>query len=176
MWELEKSQDGVDVYTALRTGERFKSFKAKTTVHASSEEVVKVLEDVKKYVDWFAYTKRARLIEANPQEKFVYMETRFPWPFTNEDMIYKMTVTTDTGATVRVGLQGVPNYLPAVDGVSRMKKADGYLLLKPVANQTEITYVMHSELGGDIPAWMANQYIFELPLQTLSNLKHRFDQ
>jgi len=52
-----------------------------------------------------------------------------------------------------------------------MKGANGYILLNPAGNKTEITYYMHSDLGGGIPVWMANKYIHNLPYQTLCNLR-----
>ena len=53
-----------------------------------------------------------------------------------------------------------------------MKEANGYILLKPVGGKTEITYYMHSDIGGEIPVWMANKYIDNLPYQTLSRLNN----
>jgi hypothetical protein len=52
-----------------------------------------------------------------------------------------------------------------------MKKAEGYILLQPSDNKTEIIYVFHSEPGETIPAWMANNSIAKLPFKTLSGLR-----
>jgi hypothetical protein len=82
-----------------------------------------------------------------------------------------MTFATEENALYKVTLSGLPNYSPLVAGVTRMKGAHGYISLKPMGDKTEITYYMHSHLGGDIPAWMANRYIHNLPYQTLSKLK-----
>jgi hypothetical protein len=82
-----------------------------------------------------------------------------------------MTFATEANATTKVTLAGVPTYSPPVKGIARMKGANGYVLLNPAGNKTEVTYYMHSELGGAIPVWMANQYIHNLPYLTLSNLR-----
>jgi hypothetical protein len=171
LWELEKDSDGVKVYTKLEADSPYKSFKAVTVTNTSSKVVIDLLNDVNGYANWFAFTEKVKLLESNSREKYIYMETQFPWPFNNEDMIYKMTFATEENALYKVTLSGLPNYSPLVAGVTRMKGAHGYISLKPMGDKTEITYYMHSHLGGDIPAWMANRYIHNLPYQTLSKLK-----
>ncbi len=171
LWELEQDSDGVKVYTKLEADSLFKSFKAITVTDATSAEIVEILKDVNGYVSWFAYTEKVELLENGSHEKYVYMETRFPWPFNNEDMIYKMTFDTEVNAITKVTLAGMPSYSPPVKGITRMKGANGYILLNPTGNKTEITYYMHSDLGEAIPVWMANKYIHNLPLKTLDKLK-----
>lgn len=171
LWELEKDSDGIKIYTKFETGSPYKSFKAITVANTTSESIAEILKDINGYMSWFAFTEKVTILENSLYEKYVYMETQFPWPFNNEDMIYKMTFATEESAITKVTLLGVPNYSPPVEGVIRMKQANGYIFLKPIGNKTEITYYMHTELGGNIPVWMANKYIYNLPYQTLSNLK-----
>lgn len=170
LWELEKDSDGIKVYTMLETGSPYKSFKAIAVINSTSDAITEILKDVKGYAGWFSFTEKAKLLENGLYEKYVYMETQFPWPFKNEDMIYKMTFSTEGNAVTKVTLIGIPDYYPPVEGVIRMKNANGYILLKPIGNKTEITYYMHTDSGGDIPIWMANKYMFNLPYQTLTNL------
>ncbi len=170
-WELEKDGDGVKVFTQFEAGSPYKSFKAVTVSNASSKAIIEILKDINGYASWFAFTEKVELLKNDSQEKYVYMETRFPWPFNNEDMIYRMTFAAEENAIYKVTFKGLPNYSPPVAGVTRMKSAYGYISLKPIDDKTEITYYMHSELGGDIPVWMTNQYIHNLPFQTLSKLK-----
>lgn len=170
LWELEKDSDGIKVFTRLETGSPYKSFKAITVTDASSEVVAEKLQDIDGYVMWFAFTEKVKLLASNSNEKFVYMETQFPWPFKNEDMIYRITFATEGNGITKVTLTGVPDYLPPVEGINRMKDANGYILLKTIGNKTEVTYFMHSDLGGDIPLWMANKFIWNLPFKTLRKL------
>lgn len=174
-WELAASKDGVEVFTGHKQGSRFKAFKAVTRIEASPAEILGVLLDVERYVDWFAYTKRAKVLEATADARTIYLETEFPWPFANEDMIYKMSQTT-TDQTVRLALEGVPSCRPRIKGVQRMKGASGHIEVRSVGTLTEVTYTMHTELGGSIPFWLANKNLHELPLRTLGNLKGRLER
>ncbi len=173
-WQLAASKDGVEVFTAPKPGRPYKMFRAVTRIEASLSEVLEVLNDVERYVEWFAFTKRAIVLEASPNEKLIYLETAFPWPFSNEDMVYRLTQTTSSDL-VRLSLEGLPSARPRVDGVQRMRSANGHIEVRAVGSAVEVVYSMHTELGGGIPLWLANQNVHELPLQTLTQLKRRLE-
>jgi hypothetical protein len=85
-------------------------------------------------------------------------------------MVYKMSIETSRGE-IKIALKGIPDYLPEKKGIVRMKKVEGYILLKPTGNNTEIVYVFHSEPGDNVSTWLANNSIAELPFKTLSGLQ-----
>ncbi len=174
-WELAASKDGVRVFTTNRQGSAFKAFKAVTRIEASPAQVLDVLLDVERYVEWFAYTKTAKVLETTATARTIYLETEFPWPFSNEDMVYLMSQTT-SDQMVRLTLEGVPSHRPRIKGVQRMKSASGHIEVRSVGTMTEVTYIMHTELGGGIPIWLANKNIHELPLRTLGSLKTRLER
>ena len=169
-WQLVKQRNNISVYTRLETGSLYKSFKAVSFVSSSPREIFEVLGDVNGYKKWFAFAKAVRLLEHSENTKYVYMETGFPWPFSNEDMVYKISSTSNKDGTIKLILDGEPDFIPSHDGVVRMLDAKGYISLYPEKDQTKITYFMHAELGGNIPPMLANSFIHELPLSTLENL------
>lgn len=169
-WQLVKSDSNVTVYTKQGLGRAYKSFKAVGIVQSTPQKLLKVLDDVDGYNQWFAFSESVRLLKIIQNEKYVYMETSFPWPFSNGDMIYKISLTKNNNGETTLVLNGVPDFIPAIDGIKRMPDAKGYILLQPEKEHTIVTYVMHTELGGDIPPWLANKYIHLLPFQTLNNL------
>jgi len=172
-WQLVKRDSNVAVYTRREPGSEYKTFKAVGLVRSTPGKVLDVLDDVAHYKHWFAFSKSIRLLKRTQNEKYVYMETSFPWPFRNEDMIYKLSVTKNSNGETKLVLNGLADFIPSIDGIQRMRGAKGYILLQKEKEQTKITYVMHAEFGGDIPPWLANTYIHLLPLQTLSNLIER---
>jgi len=174
-WQQVKRESSVAVYTRQEPGSEYKTFKAVGLVQSTPEEILEILDDVAHYKHWFAFSKSIRLLKRTRYEKYVYMETSFPWPFRNEDMIYRMSVTENNNGEIKLVLNGLADFIPRIDGIQRMRGAKGYILLQEEKDQTIITYVMHAEFGGDIPPWLANSYIHLLPLQTLSNLIERVD-
>lgn len=169
-WEKVKHNSAVTVYTKEIPGNPYKSFKAVGIVQTTPQKLLEILDDVSCYSQWFAYSNSVRLLKSEVNEKYVYMETNFPWPFKNEDMIYLLSVVENGNAEIKLILDGMPDLIPAVDGIKRMRYAKGYILLQPVENHTIATYVMHAELSGDIPLWLVDKYIHLMPFETLGNL------
>jgi hypothetical protein len=170
-WEIDKSKAGITIYTRFEEGSDFKSFKANMTVNASTDEIIKVLKNANGYTKWYGYTKSSILLKQEKDGQYNYVETIFPWPYRNRDMVYKMSINTTLPEAIKISLKGIPDYTQEKRGVVRMKKAAGYILLQPLENKTEVTYVFHSEPGDNVPAWLANNSIAELPFKTLSGLR-----
>jgi START domain len=170
-WEVSRNEDGIVVYIRAEKGSAFKSFKAITTLEASTDEIINKLKDADNYSKWYGYTKTSKLIKQEDSVQYNYVETIFPWPFANRDMVYKMSIRSRHAGVVEIALIGLPDYMPEKKGIMRMQKADGYLLLKPLDSKTEITYAFHSEPGDNIPTRLANNSIAELPLITLLGLR-----
>ena len=170
-WEVDKNKDGIVVYTRAEKNSSFISFKAVATIDASTDEIINILKNVDSYTKWYGYTKTSKLIKQENGVQYNYVETIFPWPFANRDMVYRMSINSLPSGVVEISLNGLPDYIPEKKGITRMKKAEGYLLLKPLNGKTEITYEFHSEPGDNIPTWLANNSIAELPFKTLLGLR-----
>ena len=171
-WEIDKDKDGIKVFTRVEKDSDFKSFKAVMIVDASISEIVKILRDSDEYTKWFGYTKTSKLIKKEADVQYNYIETIFPWPYSNRDMVYRMSIDTPIDETVKITIKGIPDYLPEKKGIVRMKKAEGYMLLKPLDDKIEVTYIFHSEPGENVPSWLANHSIAELPYKTFSGLRN----
>ena len=170
-WDLDKNQEGIKVYTKTTEGSAFRTFKAVAYINAPVDEIIEVLKDVGQYTEWYGYTKTSKLLESNDGIQYNYIETTFPWPYKNRDMVYQMSMNFKHPQKVEICLVGIPDYIPEREGIIRMKKAKGYILLKSMNDKTQITYEFHTEPGGRIPIWLANNSIAELPLKTLIGLR-----
>ena len=54
-----------------------------------------------------------------------------------------------------------------------MKKASGYITLEPDNGNIIVTYYFHSEPSQNIPTWLINPKIHEMPFQTFKGLRKR---
>jgi len=170
-WEIDKDKNGIKVYTRAEKGSNFKAFKAIVEVDNSIDEIIKILKNVSEYKNWYGYTKTSKLLKTEKGIQYNYVETIFPWPYRNRDMAYKMSIEKYSSGKIKILLKGLPTYISQKKGIVRMKKAEGYILLQPNNGKTEIIYVFHSEPGKNIPAWLANNSIADLPFKTLSGLR-----
>lgn len=171
VWEVDKKNDGITVYTRKESHSDYKAFKATVSLKSSLDQIIELLKDADRYKDWYGFTKTSKLLSREKNVQYTYMETIFPWPFSNRDMVYKMTIDTVNAGEVLISLDGISDYLPDKKGIVRMKKASGFIRLIAKDNNTDLIYQFHSEPGKSIPVWLANQSIAELPYKTLLGLK-----
>lgn len=175
-WEIDKNKEGIKVYTRVEEGSDFKSFKAVMTVAATNDEVLKILKNADRYSTWYGYTKTSKLLKQEKDVQYNYVETIFPWPYRNRDMVYRMSIDTLTTGAIKIALKGIPDYIQEKNGIVRMKEAEGYILLQPMDSGTEVIYVFHSEPGENVPPWLANNSIAELPFKTLAGLRKMLEE
>ncbi len=56
----------------------------------------------------------------------------------------------------------------------RMEEAKGFWLFYPLdTDKVEITYQMHIDPGGGIPAWILNAFIVDAPIDDLKAIRER---
>ena len=170
-WKLDKNQDGIRVYTKAKKDSEFKAFKAIVLVDASVDEIIELLKNADRYTEWYGYTKTSKLLNHENGVQYNYVETMFPWPYKNRDMVYRMSMNAGYPEEVKISLVGIPDYIPEKKGIVRMKKAKGYISLQSLNDKTQVTYEFHSEPGDNVPKWLANNSIAELPFKTLFGLR-----
>lgn len=59
-----------------------------------------------------------------------------------------------------------------VPGLIRVTQLKGQWILVPKGDQlTEVTYQLEAEPAGDIPSWLANQFVIDAPMVSLRTLR-----
>ncbi len=169
-WKLAKNKDGIKVYVGEIPNSDYYAFKAIMFVSSTQENVLKVLSDVEKYSEWFAYTASAQLIKQADNKQLIFMETDYPWPYANECMNYWITYNKLPDNRLKINLEGTNKNIHCRYS---LKKANGYILLDPASKNTKITYYFHSEPSQSIPPWLINPMIHDMPFQTFAALKEK---
>lgn len=171
-WKLVKEDSGIKVYTKTESGSQYKAFKAEMQVSCKIEDIVGVLKNMRSVNNWVVNCKGVKLLKTEDNEQYYYIETSLPWPFNSRDMVYHFQYMEINSEQFKVTVTGIPDYVLHVEGFVRMTKADGYWLLTSIdTNNTAITYQMHVEPGGLIPAWLANPFIVNVPFSTFKELR-----
>lgn len=172
-WNLVKDEAGIKVYTRTESGSKYKAFKAEMQVNCKIENIVEVLKNTASINKWVVNCKGVKLLKTEDNDQYYYIETSLPLPFENRDMVYHFQYIETNSRQVRVIVAGIPEYIQPEEGIVRMVKADGYWLLTLVdTNKTAVTYQMHVEPGGLIPAWLANPFIKNVPFSTFKELRN----
>ena len=70
-----------------------------------------------------------------------------------------------------------PAYLDAEKGLVRISRGSGFWLVKEIIpGQLELIFQMQVDPGGNIPAWLANMFVVDTPLHTLTELKRMMSE
>lgn len=171
-WKLAKDKKGIKVYVSEICNSPYYAFKATMSVEATEIEIVKILQEVNKYPEWFAFTASAKLISKGTDEQVFFMETDYPWPFSNECMNYNMKFVKTPENHQKIIITGTNK---RTNCTYSLKKATGYILLEPEKQSTKISYYLHCEPSQNIPTWLINPNIDEMPYQTFVSLRNKLN-
>lgn len=171
-WELAKDKKGIKVYVSEIPNSDYYAFKAIMSVKASETEIVKMLKEVDTYPEWFAFTASAKLIKQTTNEQLFFMETDFPWPYSNECMNYQMEFVENQDNIQKIT---ITESNKNTNCKRSLKKASGYILLEPDGENTKISYYFHSEPSQNIPTWLINPMIHEMPYQTFVSMRKKLN-
>lgn len=176
VWKLETEKQGIRVFLTVLPDSDVKAFKAQTTVNASMASVFAVMDDPKTCEKWiYECTEGTILDKNNFSERFVYVLNDLPWPARTRDYILKIRNTShNNGTRLVVYARSEPGMVPEKNPVKyvRIKKIMIHYELQQLSgNQTKITWIQHTEPSGNIPSWMANMNLTDIPFYSLNKLK-----
>ena len=174
-WVL--SSDGKDIKTYYRESAEsdIKELKIITSIEAPAILVFELLNDIDLYDDWVYRTSEAKLVQYyNNRSLQYYAVVDFPWPFDDREMYIKSSYTispdqksisTNSMAVPRKDIESREDHVRITDMVL------GWDLEEDEQGVTHVTYVLRSDPGGSIPAWMVNLALEAGPKQTMTNLR-----
>jgi len=173
-WKLSAEKDGIKVYTSQVPDSKVKAIKVECEIQASAAQLVALLLDVNTSADWIYRTKSCSLVKrVSPSELYYYSKISLPWPAANRDFVAHLTVKQNPDTKI-VTIDGpaVAGMVPEKKGIVRIARSVGKWTITPCGNDLlKIEYTLHTEPGGNIPAWMVNMFATEGPLQVFENLK-----
>lgn len=171
-WKLERDYEGILVYTKTVAGSSYKAFKGEIYLDAKLDKVKAVFRDIPSFHKWMSNTRSTKVVEKLGENACIhYVEVEAPWPVSDRDGYYEFNYLGLDNGGLRINVKGVPNYAPEKSDYVRLQESKGYWLIEPTDGKVKVTYQMHAEPGGYVPAWAANQSIVETPFFTLKQLR-----
>lgn len=175
-WTLKKSGSGIEIYLRDYPGSKTKEFRAMMRVPgARLSSLMGVFDDTPSYPRWMHNCIEARLVKRiSASERITYSATKAPWPVSTRDMVTHSIVRQDpTTLAVTLKINALPEFLPPVNGRVRIQKLDAAWTFRPEGNgDVLVTYQLHSEPGGSLPAGLANMAVTDLPFNTFIKLRN----
>lgn len=171
-WELKKEEDGIEVSVRPYPGSSVKEFRATVEIDSDFDTVLKKILDASSYPTWLEFCKEAKVVEKINEKSFVaYSVNKLPFPLNNRDVV--TTSKFEKGKdNAKIDFEATPDKLPMTEGLVRITVLKGFWILKTTApNKTAVTYQVHTEPGGNVPAWAVNSAIVDHPFHTLRKLR-----
>lgn len=176
-WKVAKNEDGIKVSLSEVPGSDYKAYQGVTLINAPLVKIKGLQEDVAGACSWIHECKTQKLLKHEGDKSWTYTQFNTPWPVTPRDSILEVTTTVAPDGTLTRNLKGVPTYIPEEKGFVRVAQVDGFWKLVPKGeNLTEVTYQVHTEPGGSVPAMVANKFVVDAPFKTLKALKERAEK
>ncbi|MEG1629227.1 START domain-containing protein [Pseudomonas sp.] len=171
-WHLAKDEDGIQVYLDEVPGSKYQRFRGVTLIKASVRTLGDLQENLRIACKWLYGCASMRLLEVEGDSTWVYLTTELPWPASPRDMVIRVqTERRDDGSLLR-HLSAVTGKVERQPQLIRVSQLKGLWTLVPKGEQlTEVTYQLEAEPAGDIPSWLANQFVIDAPIVSLRTLR-----
>ncbi|WP_442113649.1 START domain-containing protein [Pseudomonas sp. NUPR-001] len=170
-WHLAKDEDGIQVYLDDVPGSKYQRFRGVTLIKTDVRTLSDLQENLRVACKWLYGCKSMRLLDVEGDSTWVYLTTELPWPASPRDMVIQVqTERTDDGLIRH--LSAVSGKVERQPGLIRVTQLKGLWTLIAKGEQlTEVTYQLEAEPAGDIPSWLANQFVIDAPMVSLRTLR-----
>ncbi|MDQ6938811.1 MAG: START domain-containing protein [Verrucomicrobiota bacterium] len=159
-WKEESDAKGVVIQSRLRPGSSLKEFRAVGAIEATPAKVFAVIDDAESYAGFMPYVAEARVLRREKNSAVLYQRLSLPLVSDRDYTIVSKHETSlgPDGPIYRVHWEAANNLGPLVkSGVVRVNLCEGGWLLEPNGpNTTRATYLIYTDSGGAIPAFIAN--------------------
>ena len=172
-WELQKDENGIQVFFKKVPGSDIKAFMGKTVMSASASSILKAMQTDATCVEWIEGCVRAETLEGALFDNFYqYGVNHLPWPANDRDYVIHITTSaTPNNELIKLRLDAVEGIVPKTGNVRLTKMNIRYYLTPIDSSTTEMVWVQHTEPGGYIPGWLVNMLLLDIPFRSLTKLE-----
>lgn len=179
VWKRNLAKNGITIETRSIPGSAYKEFRATMVVKTSLAKAVAVMQDIPGYTRWMKDCKEAReLSKVSATSGLIYSLQATPWPIAEREAVVRYAFSrVKNPPVVRIHIEAAAGVLPVTPGRVRISRLKGYWnFWEIVPGSVEITYTLHSEPGGSLPAWAVAGMVAHLPYETLNKLRAQLEK
>ena len=173
---LKKDSEAIKVFLCETEESAFKTIKVQLEAETTLKEYAAGLLDIESYKYWQYNILDPHILKViNKKEVIYYSEVDTPWPISHRDLVFHLKMWQDsTSQVLYVSLEQLPDYIPEKEGIVRIPEAKSLLSVTPInENRVSVSYIIHVDPGGEVPAFIANLFSAQTPWQTFKNYRDR---
>jgi hypothetical protein len=174
-WEAMRQANGRDeVNTWVRpvNGLDVKAFRGVTELKANAWTVLALLSDTRNLATWIFQGHTSEHVEGTPLEQ-ARLRFKGVWPANDRDVFIRTAVNQLPSGVIVVDSTNVADQ-PTQDCCVRIPLLHNVFRLTPLkGGWTRVEFETLIDLGGQVPAWLANLVSTKAPLLTLQNMQQQ---
>ncbi|WP_374257159.1 START domain-containing protein [Aquabacterium sp.] len=164
-------RESVQAWVRDVEGSPIKDFRGQTEVPYSVLSTLALITDPRQMCSWI-FQCAAASQPADRTADHVYLRFKGAWPSSDRDLLTRARIRQESDGTIVVDSREVGDY-PTQAGAIRIPYLRNQFRLTPLkGGWTRIEFRTRVDLGGQVPAWLANFVSTQAPVATLEAI-HR---
>lgn len=177
-WVKESEENGIKAYSRLKEGKDYYEFRTVFTAKTTIYEAKKLITKIDNLKTWLPSTLESKLLDkVSDTEFYGYTVTDAPWPASNRDLVFKMTVKRHSSKSYTITLKGEPDYYPKQSDKVRVYE---YLAVWKIDlkkdNLIEVDYTASFNPGSTYPNWLIKNSMVEARIETSLNFRKQLEK
>ena len=175
VWEKVFEDDGILVESAEVPGKNLPSFRATGILGHNLYELLAVLDDVPRHLEWMVRMSASDTIEQlSDVDRVIYNRCDVPWPASDRDSVMQVLAEFNRERHyVKLRFLRIKHPLrPELEGVVRIPDLTSEAELTALGpNKTKVSYLIDIDPGGSLPSWLVEWVVERIPYQMLKKLQ-----
>jgi hypothetical protein len=176
-WNLVKEEGPLKVYTRLKEGTDHLETKVAGKGEADLRAILAVMQDADNYTSFMPNCiESSKIVMKGDTFQIHRVITDSPWPVSDREGIYEFNYKYfPDSSQVVVSFKAITEtYGPTREDCIRVVDAKGYWkFVELEGKEIYVEYVIYANPGGNIPYWLSNMSVVDLPLGTVIGAFHR---
>jgi len=171
-WEIAKEADNIQIYTKDHPSNKFKYFKALTTIDQSMETIVAAMLDLHVIPTYYEMIIDIQDInQITPQKASYTIIFDFPWPIKDRfaPVVSEIIQQDDNSVLVTTVLQ--ESDMEKEDMLMVATLNSNWIFTAQGENSTHVNHNGNMDPGGSIPAWLATSGVIDNPFNSVSRFR-----
>jgi len=179
-WQVRAKRDGVTLSRPAAKAGSVVPSRGVTIVNAPLFQVLAVIQDVPRHVEWRTRCVESRMIPLpGHEEPLTYSRSAGNWVVADRDSVVRSVLSSvEWGRDARVAFESVDSpHAPLVAGVVRTPYAAGHYALEFLGpERTRVAYQIEIDLGGYVPGFVMRFVSEDMPIETLVSLREQVNK
>jgi hypothetical protein len=157
-WERVDVEDGITIEARAVEGSSLREVRTTTHVDVPPAALAAVLWNYRDHASFVPRLKHAEIVRDGGDERVVYEQIEIP-VLKGRDVVLRIRRHVDpaTGAIEFRSTAVTDEGPPESSRFVRVRTSTGHWRFAPAGGGTDVTYVIRSDVGGAVPAWIVNR-------------------